>query len=106
MFCFVIDLRFRFCFQDFFFDDFFFHDLSLFADDGARSEITQPGMSDHSFDWHDVLVGGSFFGQAETCDLKTVEEQAGAFAVDGAGGNALKNLGDGGQNGAAVFDPR
>jgi hypothetical protein len=48
--------------------------------------------------------GGSGFGQVEAGDLERVEEQAGAFGVEHACGDALGDEGDGGLDGAAVFE--
>jgi hypothetical protein len=50
-----------------------------------------------------VALGVLVFGQVCAGDLEAVEEQAGAFGVDGGGGKALEDLGDGCLNGAAIF---
>ena len=55
-----------------------------------------------------LVLGFDFagFGEVAAGDLEAVEEQAGLFGVDSAAGNALQDLGDGGQDGAAVFERR
>jgi hypothetical protein len=43
------------------------------------------------------------FGEVEAGDLKAIEEQAGAAGIDVVGGDALKDLTDGGLNRGTVF---
>jgi hypothetical protein len=72
----------------------------LFFDElGLGGEIAELGVGGEVFDG--LEVGG---GQVEAGELEAVEDEAGALVVDGAGGDALEDLGDGGEDAAAVVE--
>ncbi|WP_348269188.1 hypothetical protein [Edaphobacter sp. DSM 109919] len=48
--------------------------------------------------------GFADFGQVEAGDLQAVEEQTGLFRREVVAGDTLKDFGDGGQDGAAIFE--
>jgi hypothetical protein len=71
-----------------------------FAFGGEQAEV---GVEDGFFYGFDGFAGGCF-GQVRRGDLQGVEEQAGAFGVEAAVGDSLGDEGDGGLDGAAVFE--
>jgi len=60
-------------------------------------------MDDYMFDGGGILIGRVGFRQIATGDLETVEEQACAFGIDGAAGDALEDLSNGSLNSGAVL---
>jgi hypothetical protein len=80
--------------------------LFFFGDFGARGQGAEFGVDGDLFDglrFGFVFGCGLDFRQVEAGDLEAVEEEAGAAWVDVVGGDALKDLADGGLDREAVF---
>jgi len=81
--------------------------FSAFHDDfGSRGEIAEAWVGDDLFEERGFGRGLLDARQVAAGDLKAIEEQAGAFGVDAAGGDALQDFGDGGLDGVTVLGQR
>ena len=78
--------------------------LGGFVDLGDGGEIAELWVGDELFDGLVLVLGFACFRKVEAGDLETVEQQPGRFGVEAASGDALQDFGDGGQDGAAVFE--
>ncbi len=68
---------------------------------GLGGDEAVGGVGDDLFDWFGLGCGR--FGEVERGDLQAVEEQAGAFGVEIAVGDALQDEADSGLDGGAVL---